>query len=330
MVPPAEPPAQPGVHGAGAQAHGMFSEGNRGLYDRFRGRLIWPILRSGRAGDRLRGASLTRTTRAPSNLNTPETQLYKKSQALYGIDLAKKRPIAKTKQVVGGGGLHGRHGVPPGRVTTAVATRGMASRQTSRSCAASSRTTPPARWLHLRRRRRRAEGRAAPSRRTSGLMAETYVAVEPNGMDPCDLRLARGDVAVRDLGTRTPLFESRAAADHQGVRRQSLEGRLRATWARPSSRRPRPPPAPRLRELGRLGIETDEATRGRPRRPVAQRGGSGPVARGLPGSGEGPGSASGAMAVPGTTALAVGSRPRDHRAGSGPRLAGSREGPALT
>jgi DNA primase len=38
--------------------------------------------------------------------------------------------------------------------------------------------------------------------------AETYIAIAPDGMDPCDLRLAKGDEAVADLiQPRTPLFE---------------------------------------------------------------------------------------------------------------------------
>ena len=35
----------------------------------------------------------------PKYLNTPETQIYKKSQVLYGVDLA-KREIAKRRQAV--------------------------------------------------------------------------------------------------------------------------------------------------------------------------------------------------------------------------------------
>ena len=38
--------------------------------------------------------------------------------------------------------------------------------------------------------------------------AETYIAIAPDSMDPCDLRLAKGDEAVADLvEPRTPLFE---------------------------------------------------------------------------------------------------------------------------
>ncbi len=39
-------------------------------------------------------------------------------------------------------------------------------------------------------------------------VTQTFVAVQPDGLDPCDLRLARGDAAVRDLiARRVPLFE---------------------------------------------------------------------------------------------------------------------------
>ncbi|NKX56767.1 DNA primase, partial [Arthrobacter mobilis] len=78
---------------------GMFSEGSRGIYDRFRGRLIWPIRDI--AGDTIGfGArKLFDEDQGPKYLNTPETTLYKKSQVLYGIDLA-KREIARGRQLV--------------------------------------------------------------------------------------------------------------------------------------------------------------------------------------------------------------------------------------
>ena len=39
-------------------------------------------------------------------------------------------------------------------------------------------------------------------------VTQTFVAVEPSGMDPCELRIASGDSAVRDLiARRVPLFE---------------------------------------------------------------------------------------------------------------------------
>ena len=39
-------------------------------------------------------------------------------------------------------------------------------------------------------------------------VTQTFVTVQPDGLDPCDVRLAHGDTAVRDLiARRVPLFE---------------------------------------------------------------------------------------------------------------------------
>jgi DNA primase len=79
---------------------GLSGQGRRGQYDRFRGRLIWPIRDV--TGDTL-GFGARRLfdddTIEAKYLNTPETSLYKKSHVLYGVDLA-KREIAKSRQVV--------------------------------------------------------------------------------------------------------------------------------------------------------------------------------------------------------------------------------------
>ena len=68
----------------------MFSEGNRGLYDRFRGRIIWPIRTVAGETIGFGARRLFDDDQGPKYLNTPETPLYKKSQVLYGIDLAKR------------------------------------------------------------------------------------------------------------------------------------------------------------------------------------------------------------------------------------------------
>ena len=167
------------------KATGMFSEGNRGLYDRFRGRIIWPIRTIAGETIGFGARRLFDDDQGPKYLNTPETQLYKKSQVLYGIDLA-KRDMTKTKQVVIVEGYTDVMAAHLAGVTTAVATCGTAfgSRRTSRlRCAA---IADPAddgvrggeSHLHLRRRRRRAEGRPAPpSGRTSASSRQTFVAV---------------------------------------------------------------------------------------------------------------------------------------------------------
>src|SRR5690606_7972739 len=80
---------------------GLVGEGSRGHYDRFRGRLLWPIRDS--AGDTI-GFGARRIfddDRIEAKyLNTPETPLYKKSQVLYGIDLARTEIDRTTRAVV--------------------------------------------------------------------------------------------------------------------------------------------------------------------------------------------------------------------------------------
>ena len=75
---------------------GWPGRGSAGLYDRFRGRLLWPIRDV--TGDVV-GFGARRIfddDRIEAKyLNTPETALYKKPQVLYGVDLAKKE-IART------------------------------------------------------------------------------------------------------------------------------------------------------------------------------------------------------------------------------------------
>ena len=77
----------------------MFSSGRSGLIDRFRGRLIFPIRGIGGEIIGFGARKLYDDDQGPKYLNTPETQLYKKSTVLYGIDKA-KRQIAKQRQVV--------------------------------------------------------------------------------------------------------------------------------------------------------------------------------------------------------------------------------------
>ncbi len=104
---------------------GMFSEGNRGLYDRFRGRLTWPIRDLAGATIGFGARKLYEDDQGPKYLNTPETQLYKKSQVLYGIDLAKKR-ISKNRQIVVVEGYTDVMACHLAGIDTAVATCGTA------------------------------------------------------------------------------------------------------------------------------------------------------------------------------------------------------------
>jgi DNA primase len=62
--------------------------------------------------------------------------------------------------------------------------------------------------------------------------AETFVAVAPDGLDPCDLRLARGDDAVRRLiTTRKPMFEFMIRRVLDAHNLSTVEGRVAALRA---------------------------------------------------------------------------------------------------
>ncbi|MGW1468607.1 DNA primase [Streptomyces sp. NPDC001493] len=201
---------------------GLSQDGRRGPIDRFRGRLMWPI--SDTAGEIVGfGARKLRDDdNGPKYLNTPETPVYKKSQVLYGIDLAKK-DIAKASRAVVVEGYTDVMACHLAGVTTAIATCGTAFGND-----------------HIKILRRLlmdngsarviftfdgdAAGQKAALRAFEDdqkFAAETYIAIAPDNMDPCDLRLVKGDDAVRDLvEPRTPLFEF---ALRQIVARYDLE-----------------------------------------------------------------------------------------------------------
>jgi DNA primase len=211
---------------------GLASQGRRGLVDRFRGRLIWPI--RDLSGDVIAfGArKLTEDDNGPKYLNTPETPLFKKSSVLYGADLA-KRDISQRRQAVIVEGYTDVMACHLSGVTTAVATSGTSFGDGHITIL---------RRLLMDDSQFRGEviftfdGDAAGQRaalRAFGMeekfVTQTFVAVQPDGLDPCDLRLKLGSGAVRDLvARRVPLFEF---AVRSALREHDLdtgEGRLAA------------------------------------------------------------------------------------------------------
>ena len=189
---------------------GLVGKG-RGLYDRFRGRLMWPIRDS--SGDTI-GFGARRIfddDRIEAKyLNTPESPIYKKSHVLYGIDLA-RREIARASQAVIVEGYTDVMACHLAGVTTAVATCGTAFGDDHAKVVR--------RLLHDHDDFRGeviftfdgdAAGQKAALRAFEGdqvFAGQTYVAVEPNGLDPCDLRLKEGDESVRELvARRIPLY----------------------------------------------------------------------------------------------------------------------------
>ncbi|WP_432071612.1 DNA primase [Streptomyces wuyuanensis] len=201
---------------------GLSQEGRRGPIDRFRGRLMWPIRDISGDVVGFGARKLRDDDNGPKYLNTPETAIYRKSQVLYGIDLAKKE-IAKSSRAVVVEGYTDVMACHLAGVTTAIATCGTAFGGD-----------------HIKILRRLlmdngsakviftfdgdAAGQKAALRAFEDdqkFAAETFIAVAPDGMDPCDLRLAKGDEAVRELAEpRNQLFEF---AIRQIVRNYDLE-----------------------------------------------------------------------------------------------------------
>ena len=194
-------------------AGGLSGRGSRGVYDRFRGRLVWPIRDI--TGDTV-GFGARRLFDddriAAKYLNTSETAIYKKSTVLYGLDAAKKA-IAGTRSAVVVEGYTDVMAAHLAGVEGAVATCG---------------TAFGVDHIKILRRIMRDEPGLAPAKviftfdgdaagqkaamRAFGedqrWASQSFVAVAADGMDPCELRVERGDEAVRNLvADATPMFE---------------------------------------------------------------------------------------------------------------------------
>ena len=204
-------------------ASGLFSRGQRGPYDRFRGRLIWPI--SNLTGEIVGfGARrLGEDDKGPKYLNTPETAVYKKSKVLYGIDMAKKA-ISRQRRIVVVEGYTDVMAAHLAGVECAVATCGTAFGsdhvQIVRRLLGDN--ADPAAGVLLSSGKARGgeviftfDGDEAGQKAAlhafgedQAFASQTFVAVEPSGKDPCDLWQTQGATAVRALvDSRRPLFE---------------------------------------------------------------------------------------------------------------------------
>jgi DNA primase len=215
---------------------GLAGRGQRGLYDRFRGRLVWPIRDV--TGDVVGfGARrLFDDDRIEAKyLNTPETSIYRKSQVLYGVDLA-KRQIARKRQAVVVEGYTDVMACHLAGIDTAVATCGTAFGAD-----------------HIRVVRRLlgddgtrggqviftfdgdAAGQQAAMRafeEDQRFVAQTFVAVAREGADPCELRQQRGDHAVLDLiASKQPLFDFAIRTTLARFDLDTAEGRVQGARA---------------------------------------------------------------------------------------------------
>ncbi|MET8653024.1 DNA primase [Nocardia aurea] len=194
------------------EAAGLSKQGKRGPIDRFHRRLLWPLRNLGGEVIGFGARKLFDDDTMPGKyVNTPETLLYKKSQVLFGLDLA-KRDIAKGHQAVVVEGYTDVMAMHLAGVKTAVASCGTAFGDEHMAIL---------RRLLMDDNFWRGEiiytfdgdaaGQAAALKAFAGdqkLAGQTYIAVAPDGQDPCELRQHSGDSAVRDLvARRTPLYE---------------------------------------------------------------------------------------------------------------------------
>jgi len=221
-------------------AAGLLSTGERGnTYDRFRGRVIWPIRDVTGQTVGFGARKLFDDDQGPKYLNTPETLVFHKSQVLYGLDLA-RRDVAKQKQVVIVEGYTDVMACHLAGVTTAVATCGTAFgvdhikvvRRVlgDHDNAAVSQTGEVVFTFDPDEAGQRAASRAFAEEQR--FAAQTFVAVAPGGLDPCDLRIHRGDAAVRTLiSERKPMFEFMIRRSLAGHDLETVEGRVAALRA---------------------------------------------------------------------------------------------------
>jgi DNA primase len=213
----------------------LSTKSERGAYDKFRGRLIWPIRDSTGQVIGFGARKLFDDDQGPKYLNTSDTLVYHKSSVLYGIDLAKKE-ISKQQRVVVVEGYTDVMACHLAGVKTAVATCGTAFgdehiRLLNRML--SSEKDNPA--VVIFTFDPDVAGQKAAMRAFNDshkFSAQTFVAVGPDGLDPCDLRVEKGDEAVLlMLENKKPLFEFAIKQKISKFDLGTIEGRVGAARA---------------------------------------------------------------------------------------------------
>jgi DNA primase len=239
-------------------------------WDFFQGRVLWPIRDAGRSVLGFGARRIFDDDRMPAKyLNTPETIVYKKSSVLYGLDLARGN-IAKKNQAVVVEGYTDVMACHLAGVDTAVASCGTAfgddhARLLQRLLGTGDVSGGEVIFTFDGD----AAGQAAALKVFKGdqnFLAQTYVAVEPTGLDPCDLRMQSGDAALRELvGRRVPLYRFVMRNVVSGYDLDRVDGRLAALRAAAplvSSIRDASLVPGYLRELAQLlGMDPEEVRR---------------------------------------------------------------------
>ena len=213
----------------------LASRGERGLFDKFRGRLIWPIRDTSNQVLGFGARKLFDDDQGPKYLNTSETPVYHKSSVLYGIDLAKKE-ISKAQKVVVVEGYTDVMACHLAGVKTAVATCGTAFgddhiRILNRMLSAN--VDNPAEVIFTfdpDEAGQKAAMRAFAD--ADKFQANSFIAVGPDGLDPSDLRVQKGDEAVvLMIENKKPIHEFAIRQKLKNFDLTSVEGRVGAARA---------------------------------------------------------------------------------------------------
>ncbi|WP_369696566.1 DNA primase [Nocardiopsis sp. YSL2] len=211
---------------------GLASQGRRGAYDRFRNRLLWPVREVTGEVVGFGARKLASEEDGPKYLNSPESPIFHKGRLLYGLDLA-KREISRHNEAVIVEGYTDVMACHLSGVPTAVATCGTSFGED-----------------HVKILRRMLQGRSNHGGRVvftfdgdaagqkaavrafaeeHGFASETFVSVQPDGLDPCDLRIQQGPQAVADLVHQAaPLYEFMIRKVMEEYDLTTAEGRIAA------------------------------------------------------------------------------------------------------
>jgi DNA primase len=214
---------------------GLASSGDRGIYDKFRGRVVWPIRDTTNQVIGFGARKIFEDDKGPKYLNSAETPVYHKSKVLYGLDLA-KRDISKQQQVVVVEGYTDVMACHLAGVTTAIATCGTAFSedhiQILNRILGSDPSNPAQVIFNFDPDEAGQKAAMKAFGNSSKFNAQTFVAVGPDGLDPSDLRQQRGDEAVvAMIANRRPLLEFAIDRSVMKFDLQAREGQVSATRA---------------------------------------------------------------------------------------------------
>jgi DNA primase len=203
-------------------------------YDKFRGRLVWPIRDATNSVIGFGARKIYEDDPLAKYINTGDTPVYHKSQVLYGLDLAKK-DIAAKRQVVVVEGYTDVMACHLAGITTAVATCGTAfgDDHIRRINQLFGSGDAPAQVIFTFDPDAAGQKAAMRAFESSGkFIASTFVAVGPDGLDPCDLRIQHGDSAVLQMvDAKKPIYDFALDQKIAGHDLSSYPGRLSAATA---------------------------------------------------------------------------------------------------